>query len=234
MKTPIFMKNTYGEWAVSLVISAAGVLACMGALTLRGRPLTLYSFNKGAALTAIGLVLLVIAVGSLGRTTAFSKPMRLRRPLGICASLLMIGHAGLSLFYFPDKYDWGYYGKNWEALLYGLAALIGFSLLWLTSYEVMFRRMGRTAWKKLHNGMYILLALGVLHFCHLGKPLCWLDWLEGVQNQSCVRDGRIPPLSFILILGLVLVSVVRLLEPIARQRKWVDDWDDRDDNDNGG
>jgi DMSO/TMAO reductase YedYZ heme-binding membrane subunit len=226
VKTPIFLKNTYGEWAVSLCVSGAGVLACMGALTLRGRPLSLYSFNKGAALTAMWLVLLVIAIGSLYRITTLSRPMRFRRPLGICAALLVSGHGLLSLFYLPDRYDWGYFGKYCEALLYGLAALIGFLLLWLTSYEVMYRRMGWTAWKRLHNGIYILLALGLLHFCHLGKPLCWLDWLEGVQTQSCVRDGRIPPLSFILFLSLVLVSVVRLLEPLARQPKWGDDRED--------
>ena len=102
-------------------------------------------------------------------------------------------------------------------LLQDALALIGFLLLWLTSYDVMFRRMGWAAWKKLHNGMYVLLALGLLHFCHLGKPLCWLDWLEGVQTQSCVRDGRIPPLSFILFLGIILLSVLRLIEPLARQ-----------------
>ena len=122
--------------------------------------------------------------------------------------------------------------KGWRleevALLYGMAALIGFLLLWLTSYDIMFRRMGWTAWKKLHNGVYILLALGLLHLCHFGKPLCWLDWLEGTQTQSCVRGGHIPPLSFILFLGVVLVSVLRLLEPLVRQPKWVNDRDDRD------
>jgi len=228
VRTPIFLKNTYGDWAVSLFISAVGVLACMGTLMLRGRPLSLFSFNKGAALTAMWLVILAIALGSLCRTTKFSKPLRLRRPLGILAAVLMSAHAILSLFYLDDRYGWGYFGKNWEALLYGLAALIGFLLLWLTSYDFMFRRMGWTAWKKLHNVVYVLLALSLLHFCHLGKPLCWLDWLEGVQTQSCVRDGFIPPLSLILFLGLVLVAVVRLLEPILRQPKWVDDREDAD------
>jgi DMSO/TMAO reductase YedYZ heme-binding membrane subunit len=229
VKTPIFLNNSYGEWAVSVCISGAGVFACMGALTLRGRPLSLYSFNKGSALTAMWLVLLVIAIGSLCRATTLAKPMRYRRTLGICAALLMSVHASVSLFCFPDRYDWGYYATRWEALLYGLAALIGFLLLWLTSYEVMFRRMGRTSWKKLHNAIYILLALGLLHVCHQGKPLCWLDWLEGTQTQSCVRDGRIPPLSFILLLGLILVSIIRLLEPLARRPIWVDDRNDEDD-----
>ena len=74
----------------------------------------------------------------------------------------------------------------------------------------------------------ILLALGLLHVCHHGKPLCWLDWLEGTQTQSCVRGDRIPPLSFILFLSVVLVSVLRLLEPLARQPAWVDDREDED------
>lgn len=228
MKTPILLKNTYGEWALSLCISAAGVFTCMAAMLFRGRPVSFYSFNKGSALTAVCLVLVVVAIGSLCRSTTVSKPIRYRRPLGICAALLMSGHAFLSLFYFPDRYDWGYYAEYWEALLYGLASLIGFSLLWLTSYEVMFRRMGRKAWKKLHNGMYIMLALGFLHFCHLGKPLCWLDWIEGAQTQSCVGAARIPPLSFLLFLGVVLVCILRLLEPLARQSKWVDDRDVED------
>jgi len=228
VKTPIFLRNTYGEWAVSLCISGAVVFAAMGTLTLRGRPFSLYSFNKASAETALWLVLLLIAIGSLCRITTLSKPLRYRRPLGIWAAVLMSGHAFLSLFCFPDRYDWGYFAKNWEALLYGLAALIGFLLLWLTSYDIMYRRMGRKAWKKLHNGVYILLALGLLHFCHLGKPLCWLDWLEGAKTQSCVGAARIPPLSFILFVGLLLVSVLRLLEPLARKPKRVDDRNDKD------
>jgi len=226
VKTPIYLKNTYVEWAISLCVSALGVLACTGAMMLRGRPFSLYSLNKGWALTSVWLVLLLIAIGSLCRCTSLSKPLRYRRPLGIFAAILMTGHAFLSLFYFPNRYDWGYYGKYWEALLYGLAALLGFLLLWLTSYDFAYRRMGGTSWKRLHNAMYIMLALGVLHFCHYEKPLCWLDWLEGVQNQTCVRGGRMPPMSFVLFLGVVLTSVLRLLEPLVRQRKWVDDRDD--------
>jgi DMSO/TMAO reductase YedYZ heme-binding membrane subunit len=222
VKTPVFLKNTYTEWIVSICVSGAGVFACMGALTLRNRPLSLYSFNKGSALTAMGLVLLVIAFGSLSRTTPLAKPVRYRRTLGICAALLMSAHACLSVFYFPDRYDWGYYATNWEALLYGLAAWIGFLLLWLTSYDGMYRRMGGTSWKKLHNAIYLLLALSLLHVCHQGKPLCWLDWLEGASTRSCVRGDRIPPLSLILFLGLIPVSLIRLLEPLARQRKCSD------------
>ena len=227
MKTPVILKNTMGEWFVSLFISVAGMFACMGVLTLRGRPLSLYSFNKASALTAVWLVLAVIALGTLCRTTQLSKPLRYRRTFGILASLLICVHVALSLFSFPDRYDWNYYASKSDALLYGLAATIGFLLLWLTSYEVFFRRMRRAPWKRLHNGIYILLALAVLHVSKLGKPLCWLDWLEG--SQACSRFGYVPPLSFVLFVSLLLVSVLRLLEPLAWKQKWGNNTSDQED-----
>jgi len=173
------------------------------------------------------LVVLVIALGTLCRTTRLTGPLRYRRTLGICATLLVCAHVALSLGIAKplltmldmgqalDRYDWDYYANKWEALLYGLAATVGFLLLWLTSYDVFFRRMGRTAWKKLHNGMYILLALSILHMGHLGKPVCWLDWLEGTQAQACIRGAHIPPLSFLLFLAVAVVCTIRLIEPIA-------------------
>ena len=216
MNTPVVLKNTLLEWLLSVCVACASVAAMMGAMQVRGRPLSFYSFNKGAALTAMLLVLVVIALGSLYRTTHSTKPVRYRRPLGIIAVVLMSIHTGLSLFVFP-KYDWDYYFKNCEALLYGLISLIGFLLLWLTSYEALHRRMGRTAWKKLQNGVYVVLAVAFLHVCHLEKPSCWLGWLEGRVVQ-CADGGWMPPLSFVLFGCLVIVVVVRLLEPAMRRK----------------
>jgi DMSO/TMAO reductase YedYZ heme-binding membrane subunit len=211
VKTPVVLKNTLLEWAVSLCTGGASVLFLMFLFKLRDRPYSMYSFNKASALTGVVLVLAAIGLGTLCRVLSLKRAARFRRPLGILAAILITTHAFLSAFNFPDRYDWSYYIKNWEALLYGFLALIGFLLLWLTSYTFAHRRMGSTAWNRMQTSVYILLALACLHFCHLGKPLCWLTWLEGESPQH-----RVPPLSLILFLGMVLIIVIRLLEPLLR------------------
>lgn len=218
MNTPVVLKNTWWEWALSVCVGAGGVVATMFAMTLRGRPFAAYSFNKAAGLTAMLLVLSVIVIGCLYRTNLLPGLIRVRRPLAIIAVVLMCFHASFSLFVFPNRYDWNYYAGKWEALLLGLAALLGFLLLWLTSYDIMHRRMGRTAWKKLQNGVYVMLTLAFLHVCYTGKPVCWLGWLEGRPEQTCARHSWVPPLSFALFVCVVVVVVLRLIEPVFRRR----------------
>jgi len=208
VKKPVVLKNTLVEWALSICAAAVGVGLCMFLFRLRGRPYSVYSFNKSAALTGGALVLSAIALGCVFRILAQKWAIRYRRPLGILAVVLAITHAYLSAFYLSDRYDWDYYAQNWEALLYGFLALIGFALLWLTSYSFAHRRMGAMAWKWLQNSVYILLGLALLHFCHLGKPRCWLDWLE--------HPVGVPPLSLMFFSCMVVIIVIRLLEPLIR------------------
>ncbi len=210
MKTPVVLRNTFWEWVLAACAAGTSVLVLMLLMKLRDRPFSIYGVNKAAALTAVALVLAAIGLGSLYRTTAFNRTIRYRRPLGILAVILMSAHACLSFVVLSESYKWAYYASNWEALLYGFLALIGFLLLALTSYPFAYRRMGDVAWKRLQNALYVLLALSCLHFCHLGKPCCWLSWLEE-------QDRNIPPLSLIIFLGMVLIVAIRLLEPLFRR-----------------
>ena len=208
VKTPVVLKNTLVEWTLALCAAAVGVGLCMVLFKLRDRPYSAYSFNKAAALTGVALVLTAIALGCVFRILALKWAIRYRRPLGILAVVLAITHACLSVFYLSDRYDWGYYAQNWEALLYGFLALIGFALLWLTSYAFAHRRIRGASWKRLQNSVYILLGLALLHFGHLGKPRCWLDWLEHPKG--------VPPLSLMLFSCMVVIIVIRLLEPLIK------------------
>ena len=101
--------------------------------------------------------------------------------------------------------------------------LVGFLLLWSTSYGFAHRRMGGAAWKRLQRGVYVVLALAVLHVGHCGKPLCWLAWLQGRQSMDCDRGSPLPPLSLVLFCGWVLVLVIRLLEPLWRRQCQAED-----------
>jgi DMSO/TMAO reductase YedYZ heme-binding membrane subunit len=214
MKTPVILKNTLLEWFLAVMAGGGGVFALMAAMRAGGRPYSLYLFSKAAALAAVTLVLCAIALGSLYRLTTWAWPVRYRRPFGILAGFLVVVHAYLSFFVLSERYDWRYYTHNWQSLLYGFVALAGFLLLLFTSYGFAYRRMGAVAWKRLQNTVYGLLALALLHVCHCGKAVCWLAWLQHQQSEDCARSAAMPPLSFILFLGLVLVIAIRLLEPL--------------------
>ena len=119
---------------------------------------------------ALRLLMITLAITPLRRLTGWHKAVRFRRMLGLFAFFYATVH--LTIYLVVDL------GGYWSQLLTEIAKrpyiTVGFTAwlllipLALTSTQGMMRRLGRN-WQRLHKLVYLIAALGVLHFLWLVK-----------------------------------------------------------------
>lgn len=134
------------------------------------------------------LILAGLAITPLARILRRPKLIRLRRPVGLAAfayvSLHLATYVGLDHFF-----DWAAIGKDIAKrpfITIGMAAFVLITPLAITSTNAMLRRIGPRAWRRLHQLVYLIGAMGVVHYYLLVKA-----------------DHR-PPLVYGAILALLL------------------------------
>ena len=175
-----------------------GALMPLAALLLRAFERRLGANPIAEALNRLGLLALIflvlaLAVTPLKTLLGWTWPARLRRMLGLFAffyaSLHFLTYAGLDQL------------VNVRAILEDIAKrpfiLVGFSA-WLlliplavTSTKAMVQKLGFKRWKALHSSVYLIAALGALHFYWRVK-----------------KDTR-EPLAYAVVIGILLL--VRLV-----------------------
>ncbi|MFH0937809.1 MAG: ferric reductase-like transmembrane domain-containing protein [Planctomycetota bacterium] len=184
----------------------------------RGKPLSLFSANKALAIAAVVLFCLSGVFGPLHRFFGgLPRMVRLRRPFGIVAAFFALVHIGISLWLLASdehliskKTLIGYLLTNWLSMICGLAATIGFGILWATSYTVTFQRFGPELWQKLHALTWVFLILVLLHFAVVGinfstnpygKISNWVKWFQ--ERKPPLPPGTMIPFA-IGMLALLL------------------------------
>ncbi len=145
-----------------------------------------------------------LAITPLARLTRTPALIRLRRPIGLVAFAYVLAHwctyIGVDQFF-----DWA---AIWKDLLkrpfitIGMAAFVLLTPLAITSTNAMLKRLGPRAWRRLHQAIYAIAVLGVVHYYLLVKA-----------------DHR-PPLIYAAILALLLgyraVQWLRRRKPAPR------------------
>lgn len=119
---------------------------------------------------AIRLLLVTLAVTPLRRILDWGKLLGIRRMLGL--SVLAYAASHLTLYCIDLAFDWGLIVSEIVKRLYltiGFVALLGLVALGVTSTDGMIRRMGAKNWQRLHNLVYLITALGLLHFALQSK-----------------------------------------------------------------
>lgn len=150
---------------------------------LGARPLDTAVHQFG--LLTVRLVLITLAVSPVRSTLAWPRAMVLRRMLGVAAACYAAGH----LVLYAAQQNWHLLHVGAEILhrvylTIGFAALLGLLVLAGTSTNAWIRRLGR-AWQRLHRLIYLIAALGLLHFFMQAKAdvrpavfytglFCWL------------------------------------------------------------
>ncbi len=141
----------------------------------------------------LGLTALVLILTSLGMTPlralfGWSWPIQLRRLLGLLAFFYVCLH--FSVWIGIDHFfAWR---RMWEDVLkrpfitVGMLALLLLIPLAATSTSGMIKRLGGANWRLLHKLVYVIGALGVLHFLWLAKK------------------GRTTPYYYAIALGVLL------------------------------
>lgn len=118
----------------------------------------------------IRLLLVTLAVSPLRRILDWGKLLSLRRMLGLSVLAYAICH--LSLYCIDLAFDWGLIVSEIAKRIYltiGFIALLGLVALGATSTDGMIRRMGSRNWQRLHNLVYGIASLGLLHFALQSK-----------------------------------------------------------------
>jgi methionine sulfoxide reductase heme-binding subunit len=116
-------------------------------------------------------LLLTLAITPLRRLTGWNGANRFRRMLGLFAFAYATLHLG-TYVWLDQFFDWVAIAKDVYKRPFITAGMTSFAVLVplaLTSTAGMIRRMGGTAWRRLHRLSYLAAAAGVVHFWWLVK-----------------------------------------------------------------
>ncbi len=122
-----------------------------------------------AALRLVGdwtirFLVIALALTPLQRVLNYPKIALIRRMLGVTAFAYALAH--FLLYIVNVKYDLVFVATEIALRIYltiGFVALLGLSLLAATSFDAAVRRLGKK-WKLLHQSVYGIAVLGLLHY----------------------------------------------------------------------
>jgi sulfoxide reductase heme-binding subunit YedZ len=131
--------------------------------------------------TALRILLISLAVTPFRDMTCWTPIMRIRRRIGLAAfwyaALHVTAYLGLDLFFSL--------ARLWEDVVervyitLGMGAFLLLIPLALTSFDGVIRRMGPKAWRRLHQLVYPLAILAVLHHGFMVKGVQLMPWIHG-------------------------------------------------------
>ena len=120
-----------------------------------------------------GLRLLLVGLAITPAARIFKQPrlIRFRRTVGLFAfsyiGLHLLTYIGVDLFF-----DWNQLAKDILKRPFITLGMLGFAMLVplaVTSTNGMIRRLGRRTWQQIHNLVYLIVPLGVVHYYLLVK-----------------------------------------------------------------
>lgn len=118
---------------------------------------------------AVRLLILSLAISPLRRLFDWGKLIGVRRMLGLSVMAYALGH--LALYCIDMAFDWGLIVSEIVKRFYltiGFVAVLGLVALGVTSTDGMIRRLGKT-WQRLHNLVYPITIISLLHFALQSK-----------------------------------------------------------------
>jgi sulfoxide reductase heme-binding subunit YedZ len=139
---------------------------------------------------ALLFLLISLAVTPLRRIARFGRLLDVRRMIGVGAFAYAAAH--IMLYIVDQKYDLWKVGSEIVLRLYltiGFIALTGLAVLAATSTDGMVRRLGGRRWQRLHQIVYVIGLLALIHFFQQTKADVWLPtfvaglfgWLMGYR-----------------------------------------------------
>src|SRR5882724_1040194 len=166
-----FLREKSGRWSPEKII--AFTAACIPALWLAwrawngelnpARPVNEAIHDAGS--WAVRFLLLSLAISPARRLFAAPKLINMRRTLGVTAFCYAALH--LTLYFVQEKFDLAKIASEIVFRIYltiGFVALIGLIALAVTSTDGMIKRLGGARWNQLHNIVYAIGILGIIHF----------------------------------------------------------------------
>ncbi|MBM3506285.1 MAG: sulfoxide reductase heme-binding subunit YedZ [Alphaproteobacteria bacterium] len=151
--------------AVFVLVVAPGVWIAWRYFTgnLGGFPLKVLLNETG--LWGLRFIIVTLAITPLRRVLQWPKLITVRRMIGIAAFTYSAVHLWVYVPYMA--YDWGRIGSEVVLrfyLLVGTIAVLAMLPLAVTSTDAMVKRLGGARWRRLHQFVYAVGVLAMLHF----------------------------------------------------------------------
>ena len=157
---------------VSLFAPAEWVAVAYYFDLLGARPLNEAIHQIG--LWTIRLIFLALAITPLRQILQMPRMIIVRRMIGVAAFVYAIIHVSLSAA--DQGFDLGKVASEIVLRVYltiGFAALLGLAALAATSTDAMISRLGGRGWRRLHQFVYLIGVLAVIHYCFQSKLDLW-------------------------------------------------------------
>src|SRR5215831_5046000 len=165
------------------------------------------------ALVFLGLTLAITPFRSILR---YGKLIDIRRMLGVGTFCYIAAH--LALFFADQSYDVGklvHEISHRVYLIVGAVAWLGLAALAATSTDGMVRRLGPLRWRRLHQAVYAIALLGLVHYFQQTKADVTVPtfaaslflWLIAYRLLGWWRDAsELPTLSLLALAIAVSVT----------------------------
>jgi sulfoxide reductase heme-binding subunit YedZ len=206
--------------ALWLLYKAFGADLTPGPFGLGPRP-----FNEAIRFLGgwtIYLLLITLAVTPARRLFDWGKLIQVRRILGVSALLYILTH--FTLYVVDSRLDLAFVATEIVKRIYlliGFTALLGLVALGITSTDGMVKRLGAIGWNRLHKLVYVITALGILHYymqskVDVSQPVLmtgFFFWLMGYRLMASrgYKEGLLP---------LLVLSVSAALLTAAAEAAW--------------
>jgi sulfoxide reductase heme-binding subunit YedZ len=209
--------------AVLMLLAVPVALAAHAFLTagLGARPINDLIHRTGY--WALVFLLVTLAVTPLARVGRFAGLIDVRRMLGVGACGYAVVH--ILLFVADQMFDLAKVATEIVLRLYltiGFIALSGLIALAVTSTDAMVRRLGSRRWQRLHQLVYGIALLALIHFFQQTKADIWVPtfaaglfvWLMGYRLLMRWRKGA-PSALALFALAIVASALVFAAEAVG-------------------
>ena len=200
-----------------LLAPAAKAIYDASAIAHSARPINELIHRAGFwALVFLGVTL---AITPFRRILRYGSLIDVRRMIGVAAFAYIAAH--LALFFADQSYSVVKFLTEIFSRVYlivGIVAWIGLAVLAVTSTDAMVRRLGGLKWRRLHQGVYVISLLALIHYFQQTKaditvPIfvaALFGWLLLYRVVARWRDA--PELSTLALLVLsIAVSALTLV-----------------------
>jgi sulfoxide reductase heme-binding subunit YedZ len=174
---------------------------------------------------ALIFLLVALAVTPLRRIARFNQLLDVRRMIGVGAFVYAAAHI---ILYIADlMFDWREIASEIvqrNRLTIGFVVLLGLTALAATSTDGMLRRIGGKRWQRLHQAIYVIGPLALIHFFLRFKLIEWaptfaaglFGWLVGYRLLVRWRKRRDePPTWMLLALTVAIAALTLIAEAVA-------------------
>jgi sulfoxide reductase heme-binding subunit YedZ len=174
---------------------------------------------------ALLFLLMALAVTPLRRVARFNQLVDVRRIIGVGAFCYIAAH--LFLYIADQMFDLAKVASEIALRLYltiGFTAWLGLAALAITSTDAMVRRLGGKRWQRLHNIIYGIALLALIHYFQQTKAdvsvptfvAGLLGWMIGYRLLIKFRNRRDePPTWMLAALSVAIAALTFAAESIG-------------------